>query len=49
MTLLKDGAVKKVLHDRTGGSQQDLVQSYTLTPAEVGTPNGRWSLKVVDT
>ncbi len=49
VTLLKDGAVKKVLHDKTGGSADDLVQSYTLTSYEVGSaPNGRWQLKVVD-
>jgi len=25
------------------------VQTYTLTAAQVGTANGRWTLKVVDT
>ena len=46
--LLKDGNRVKTLHARTGGSADDLVQSYTLTPAEVGTPNGTWALKVSD-
>ncbi len=49
VSLLKDGVEKKVLHDRTGGSQQNIVQSYTLTAAEAGPANGRWTLKVVDT
>jgi len=38
-----------VLSDRTGGSQDDLVQSYVLSAAEVGSPNATWSLKVSDT
>ena len=49
VTLLKDGAQLKVLHDRTGGSADNIVQSYTLTAAEVGAANGRYTLKVVDT
>jgi len=49
VSLLKDGVVKKVLHDRTGSSQDNIVQAYTLTAAEVGSPNGTWTLKVVDT
>jgi len=48
--LLRDGTKVKTLHDKTGGSQQNLVQTYTLTAAEVGSnPNVRWTLKVVDT
>ncbi len=40
----------KTLHDRSGGSADDLVQSYTLSASEVGSsPNGRWTLKVTDT
>jgi hypothetical protein len=50
VTLLKDGTQLKVLHDRTGGSADNIVQSYTLTAAEVGAmQNGRYTLKVVDT
>jgi hypothetical protein len=48
VTLLKDGTELKVLHGNTGGSQHDIVQSYTLSPAEIGSPNGRYTLKVVD-
>jgi hypothetical protein len=48
VSLLKDGTLLKVLHENTGGSQQNIVQSYTLTAAEVGAPNGRYTLKVVD-
>ncbi|HLL24039.1 MAG TPA: proprotein convertase P-domain-containing protein, partial [Kofleriaceae bacterium] len=49
VTLLKDGAPLKVLHDRAGGSADNIVQSYTLTAAEVGAANGKYTLKVVDT
>lgn len=47
--LLKDGTKVKTLHDKTGGSADDLVQTYTLTAAEVGSANARWALKVTDT
>ncbi|MCW5808179.1 MAG: proprotein convertase P-domain-containing protein [Deltaproteobacteria bacterium] len=47
--LHKDGRKVKTLHSRTGGSADDLVQSFNLTAAEVGTaPNGTWTLKVSD-
>jgi len=47
--LLKDGQSVKVLSSNEGGSQDDLVQSYVLTSAEVGaSPNGTWSLRVTD-
>jgi hypothetical protein len=50
VTLLRDGTQLKVLHDRTGGSADNIQQSYTLTAAEVGAmQNGRYTLKVVDT
>ncbi|MDX2094079.1 MAG: proprotein convertase P-domain-containing protein [Kofleriaceae bacterium] len=50
VTLLKDGAVKKTLHDQVGGGEDNLVQTYTLSASEVGADaNGRWQLKVVDT
>lgn len=50
VSLLKDGAEVKVLHDRSGGSAQDLKETYTLTAAELGgsDPKGTWTLKVVD-
>ncbi|MDQ3335613.1 MAG: proprotein convertase P-domain-containing protein [Myxococcota bacterium] len=49
VTLLKNGTQLKVLHDRTGGSVDNIVQSYTLTAAEVGAANARYTIKVVDT
>ncbi|HVK82518.1 MAG TPA: proprotein convertase P-domain-containing protein [Kofleriaceae bacterium] len=50
VTLLKDGVEKKTLHDGAGGGEDNLVQTYTLSAAEVGaSPNGRWQLEVVDT
>jgi hypothetical protein len=49
--LHKDGARVATLHDRAGGSAHDLVQTYTLTPAQVGgdAARGTWELKVTDT
>jgi len=48
--LLRDGRAVKTLSDKTGGSQDDIVETYTLSAAEVGSdPNGNWSLKVTDT
>ena len=47
--ILRDGRKVKTLHDRTGGSQENLVQSYTLSPAEVGDANTTWSVAVSDT
>lgn len=47
--LLKNGTLVKTLHNKTGGSQQNLEQTYTLTAAEVGAANGTWSLRVIDT
>jgi hypothetical protein len=47
--LLKDGTLKKNLHNATGGDADDLVQTFTLTAAEVGSsPNGRWQVRVKD-
>ena len=42
-------AVKKMLHDRSGGGEDNIVQTFTLSATEVGDANGRWQLKVVDT
>jgi hypothetical protein len=50
VVLQKDGADIKLLHDRAGGSADNLVETYTLGAAEVGTDrNGAYTLKVVDT
>jgi hypothetical protein len=49
LTLQKDGHDVKVLRQNEGGSQHDIVDSYTLTAAELGTSvNGSWKLHVVD-
>ena len=49
--LLKDNRVVVVLHDRTGGSADDLRETYSVSAAELGTATsaGTWSLRVVDT
>lgn len=47
--LHKDGSLVKVLHNKSGGSADNLTQTFTLTASEVGTANGRWTIKVVDT
>ena len=48
--LLKDNAVVSTLHANTGGSQQNLVVTKTLSATELGVSAGKgnWSLKVVD-
>jgi hypothetical protein len=49
LTLSKDGQEKKVLVDGVGGGEDNIVQTFTLSAAEVGgDANGRWQLKVVD-
>jgi hypothetical protein len=48
--LFREGTKVKTLHDRSGGSQDNLIQTYTLTSGEVGSnPNVRWTVKVTDT
>ncbi len=49
--LQKNGTTVSTLHDQTGGSADNLTQTYTLTPAAVGGDAGKanWSLKVTDT
>ena len=49
--LLKDGTKVATLSDRAGGSADNLTQTYTFTPAQVGGDAARatWSLKVTDT
>jgi hypothetical protein len=46
---LNKGSVSKVIFDRTGGSADDLKQTFTVTGFENATLSGTWSLKVVDT
>jgi hypothetical protein len=49
LSLLRDGTRVKDLRVNTGGSTPNIVESYNLTAAEVGsTVNTRWTLKVVD-
>jgi len=49
LTLQKDGHDVKVLRANQGGSTANIVDTYTVTAAEVGSSaNARWSLKVVD-
>lgn len=48
--LLHDGAKVKTLSKNAGGSTDNIQQTFTLSSSEVGSsPNGTWSLKVVDT
>jgi len=50
LNLLKDGAQVKTLVQNVGGSAHDLVDSYVLTAAEIGTNlNGTWTVNVADT
>jgi hypothetical protein len=50
LTLLKDGQTVKTLVANQGGDAQNLVDTYTLTAAEIGgSPNGTWTLNVADT
>jgi len=46
--LLRDGRKVKTLHDKTGGSQQNLVESYSLAASDVGDANTTWSVQVSD-
>jgi hypothetical protein len=49
--LLKNGTSVATLHDKTGGSADNLTQTYTLAPSAVGGDAGKanWTLKVTDT
>ena len=50
LTLSKDGHAVKTLVKNEGGSADNIVDTYTLTAAEVGaSPNGKWTLNVADT
>lgn len=50
LTLLKDGVKVKELLKNVGGSQDNVVETFTLTQAELpANANGRWTLSVVDT
>ena len=49
LTLLKDGTAVKTLRQNQGGGTANIIDTYTLSTAEIGSaPNGKWSLKVVD-
>ena len=48
LELLRDGTSVKTLRRNSGGSKKNIVETYTLTAAEVGAANGRYTLKVVD-
>ena len=49
LTLLRNGTKVKDLRVNTGGSTPNIVESYNLSAAEVGSDlNTRWTLKVVD-
>lgn len=48
--LLKNGQLVKTLAQNTGGSADNLVETYTLTAAEIGNDvNARWTVNVADT
>jgi hypothetical protein len=50
LKLLKDGAPVKTLIQSSGGSADNLVESYTLVAAEIGSDvDGRWTVNVADT
>jgi Transglutaminase elicitor/Proprotein convertase P-domain len=46
--LYRDGTKVKALANHTGGGTDNITESFVLSPAEVGTANGTWTLKVVD-
>ncbi len=47
--LQKDGHDLRTLHDHTGGSADNLVDTYTISPSELGADrNGAYTLEVVD-
>jgi hypothetical protein len=52
VTLLRNGVqVRRVLSNQTGGSADNIVETYQLTPSDIGSSQGKatWTLKVVDT
>jgi hypothetical protein len=50
LKLSRNGTLVKTLHQNTGGSADNLVETYTLTAAEIGSDvNGTWTLNVADT
>ncbi len=50
LKLLKNGTAVKTLVANQGGSADNLVETYTLTAAEIGTDvNTKWTLNVADT
>jgi hypothetical protein len=50
LRLFKNGTLVKELAKNQGGSAQNLVETYQLTQAEIGSDvNARWTLQVADT
>jgi hypothetical protein len=48
--LLKNGVAVKTLVEGVGGGEDNLVETFTLTAAEIGADvNGRWTVHVIDT
>jgi subtilisin-like proprotein convertase family protein len=47
--LLKNGTKLKTLAANSGGSADDVHETYTFTPDEVGAPTATWAVRVVDT
>jgi proprotein convertase P-domain-containing protein len=51
VTLLRNGVqVRRVLSNNVGGSTDNIIETYQLTPLEIGSNQGKatWTLKVVD-
>ncbi|HUS27192.1 MAG TPA: proprotein convertase P-domain-containing protein [Kofleriaceae bacterium] len=49
LKLSKDGRAIKTLVADQGGGEDNIVETYNLTAAEIGTDvNGRWTLQVID-
>jgi hypothetical protein len=49
LKLLKNGQPVKTLVQNQGGSADNLVETFTLTQAEIGDVNTTWTLNVADT
>jgi C1A family cysteine protease len=50
VTLLHDGVAVRTLHSNSGGASDNILQSYSVTAAELGAAGraGEWTLSVVD-
>jgi hypothetical protein len=49
LELYRDGTLVKTLVSNQGGGADNLVDTYTLSASEIGSPNARWTLKAIDT